>query len=166
MKTAIPRLRANQTANISIKIRIGISCRFKRFWVIVGSQRRRPGAGKPLWRFPFAYALATSAAPGLTRLAWPAVGKFHALRHNGQPWESEQQLQKQSSHFLAKLSKEGVVEPGLTLHGLRVTFAAEINRVTGANDDQIAAAVGDRDARMGAHYTRHVEQEARSLPTS
>lgn len=82
-----------------------------------------------------------------------------ALRFNGQPWESEAQLQKQSSNFLAKLTKKGLVEPGLTLHGLRVSFAAEIKRVTGASDAQIARALGDRDDRMGGHYTRHVEQE-------
>lgn len=52
---------------------------------------------------------------------------------------------------------------GLTEHGLRATFAAEIKRVTGANDDQVAAALGDRDARMGAHYTRHVEQEQKII---
>jgi integrase len=86
-----------------------------------------------------------------------------ALRHNGQPWDSEGQLQKQSSNFIAKLTRQGVVEPGLTLHGLRVTFAAEIKRITGANDSQIAAALGDRDTSMGAHYTRHVEQEARII---
>lgn len=84
-----------------------------------------------------------------------------ALRFNGQPWESPEQLQKQSSNFLHKLEKDGLVGPGLTLYGLRVTFAAEIKRVTGANDSQVAAALGDRDTRMGAHYTRHVEQEAR-----
>lgn len=84
-----------------------------------------------------------------------------ALRHNGQPWASPEQLQKQSSNFLAKLEKAGAIEPGLTLHGLRVSFAAEIKRVTGANDSQVAAALGDRDTRMGAHYTRHVEQENR-----
>lgn len=84
-----------------------------------------------------------------------------ALRYNGKPWESPEQLQKQSSNFLAKLERDGLVGDGLTLHGLRVTFAAEIKRVTGANDDQVAAALGDRDKRMGAHYTRHVEQENR-----
>lgn len=82
-----------------------------------------------------------------------------ALRFNGKPWESPEQLQKQSSNFLAKLEKKGLIGPGLTLHGLRVSFAAEIKRVTGANDDQVAAALGDRDTRMGRHYTRHVEQE-------
>jgi integrase len=86
-----------------------------------------------------------------------------ALRFNGQPWESASQLQKQSSNFLAKLTAGGVVAPGLTLHGLRVSFAAEIKRITGANDDQVAAALGDRDTRMGAYYTRHVEQEARII---
>jgi len=82
-----------------------------------------------------------------------------ALRYNGKPWESAEQLQKQSSNFLTGLARKGLVGPGLTEHGLRVTFAAEIKRVTGANDDQVAAALGDRDTRMGAHYTRHVEQE-------
>lgn len=84
-----------------------------------------------------------------------------ALRYNGKPWESPEQLQKQSSNFLAKLESKGLIEPGLTLHGLRVSFAAEIKRVTGANDDQVAAALGDRDTKMGKHYTRHVEQENR-----
>jgi integrase len=82
-----------------------------------------------------------------------------ALRYNGQPWASAEQLQKQSSNFLTKLARDGLVGAGLTEHGLRVTFAAEIKRITGANDDQVAAALGDRDTRMGAHYTRHVEQE-------
>jgi integrase len=86
-----------------------------------------------------------------------------AVRFNGQPWESAEQLQKQSSNFLGKLTRDGLVGPGLTEHGLRVTFACEIKRVTGANDDQVAAALGDRDARMGDHYTRHVEQEARII---
>lgn len=82
-----------------------------------------------------------------------------AIKRNGKPWESEEQLQKRSSNFLTGLAKNGLVGPGLTEHGLRVTFAAEIKRVTGANDDQVAAALGDRDTKMGAHYTRHVEQE-------
>ena len=86
-----------------------------------------------------------------------------AARYNGQPWESAEQLQKQSSNFLTKLARDGIVPPGLTEHGLRATFAAEIKRVTGANDDQVAAALGDRDARMGAHYTRHVEQEQKII---
>lgn len=62
-----------------------------------------------------------------------------ALRNNGKPWESEEQLQKRSSNFLTGLARKGLVGPGLTEHGLRATFAAEIKRVTGANDDQVEA---------------------------
>jgi integrase len=91
---------------------------------------------------------------GLTRTS-PNI----SVRKNGQPWRSAYALQKRSSAFLTKLAKDGIVGKGLTEHGLRATFAAEIKRITGANDDQVAAALGDRDARMGAHYTRHVEQE-------
>ena len=81
----------------------------------------------------------------------------------GQPWSSEEQLQKRSSNFLTGLAAKGLVGPGLTEHGLRATFAADIKRVTGANDDQVAAALGNRDARTGGHYTRHVEQESKIL---
>lgn len=84
-----------------------------------------------------------------------------ALRFNGKSWASPEQLQKQSSNFLRGLASKGLVGPGLTEHGLRATFASEIKRVTGANDDQVAAALGDRDTKMGKHYTRHVEQENR-----
>jgi integrase len=85
-----------------------------------------------------------------------------ALR-KGKPWETPYKLQKASSNFLTQLARDGLVGPGLTEHGLRVTFAAEIKRLTGANDDQVAAALGDRDSRMGAHYTRHVDQENKIL---
>lgn len=50
----------------------------------------------------------------------------------------------------------------MTLHGLRVTYAAGLSR-DGANTGDVAAALGDRDERMGAHYTRHVENEARVI---
>lgn len=82
-----------------------------------------------------------------------------ALKRDGKPWKDEEQLQKRSSNFLGALARKGLVGSGLTEHGLRATFSCEIKRVTGANDDQVAAALGDRDARMGGHYTRHVEQE-------
>lgn len=93
----------------------------------------------------------------------PRLADEIAIRKNGKPWASPKQLQNRSANFLASLERKGLVGSGLTLHGLRVTFAAEIKRVTGANDDQVAAALGDRDTRMGAHYTRHVEQENKLL---
>ena len=86
-----------------------------------------------------------------------------ALRRNGKPWESAYQLQKESSRFLTKLAKKGLVGKGLTEHGLRATFAAARKREAGANDSQVAAALGDRDSRMGAHYTRHVENEIKVI---
>jgi integrase len=85
-----------------------------------------------------------------------------ALRYNGQPWESAEQLQKQSSNFLAKLTAKGLVGAGLTEHGLRATFAAARKREQRASDSEVAAALGDRDPRMGAHYSRHVESELKT----
>lgn len=87
---------------------------------------------------------------------------FIATKHNGQPWKNEEQLQKAVSNWLSALEAKGLVGEGLTLHGLRVTFAAALKR-DGANTSNVAAALGDRDERMGAHYTRHVENEARVI---
>lgn len=83
-----------------------------------------------------------------------------ATKHNGTPWRDEEQLQKAVSNFLKGLEREGKVGAGLTLHGLRVTYAAALRR-SGAQSSDVAAALGDRDERMGEHYTRHVENEAR-----
>jgi integrase len=85
-----------------------------------------------------------------------------ATKPKGGPWPSEAQLQKQFSNWMAGLEKRGVVSDGLTLHGLRVTYAAALKR-GGANTSNVAAALGDRDERMGAHYTRHVENEAKVI---
>jgi integrase len=85
-----------------------------------------------------------------------------ALRFNGQPWESAEQLQKQSSNFLKKLEVKGLVSSGLTEHGLRATIAAARKREQRASDSDVAAALGDRDPRMGAHYSRHVEKELKT----
>jgi integrase len=82
-----------------------------------------------------------------------------ALRSNGKPWESAEQLQKLSSAFLTGLARDGQVGAGLTEHGLRATFAAARKRERRASDSEVAAALGDRDTRMGAHYTRHIENE-------
>jgi integrase len=89
---------------------------------------------------------------------------YIATRHNGQPWRDEEQLQKQVSNFLTGMARKGLVGDGLTLHGLRVTYAAGIKRAAAkrkgsVSNAAIAAALGDRDERMGAHYTRHVENE-------
>lgn len=82
-----------------------------------------------------------------------------ALRSNGKPWESAEQLQKLSSAFLTGLARKGLIGAGLTEHGLRATFAAARKRERRASDSEVAAALGDRDTRMGAHYTRHIENE-------
>jgi integrase len=85
-----------------------------------------------------------------------------ATRASGQPWDSEKQMQWTVSHFLRGLEEAGKIGSGTTLHGLRVTYAADLRR-NGAATSDVAAALGDRSERMGEHYTRHVENEARVI---
>lgn len=85
-----------------------------------------------------------------------------ATRKDGTPWRHEKQLQTAMSNWLKRLERDGVTGTGLTLHGLRVTYAAGLRR-DGADASDVAAALGDRTPRMGEHYTRHVENEARVI---
>lgn len=85
-----------------------------------------------------------------------------ATRADGSPWEDEKQMQTAVSHFLRGLEDTSAVEPGATLHGLRVSYAAGLRR-DGAETDDVAAALGDRSQRMGEHYTRHVENEGKVI---
>jgi hypothetical protein len=85
-----------------------------------------------------------------------------ATRADGMSWKHEKQLQTAFSNWLKALERSGIVAPGLTLHGLRVTYAAWLRR-EGADASDVAAALGDRTPRMGEHYTRHVEKEARVI---
>lgn len=85
-----------------------------------------------------------------------------ATKPDGTPWDNEVQMQTLVSHFLRGLEKDGKIDPGTTLHGLRVTYAAALRR-DGVGTGDVAAALGDRSERMGAHYTRHVENEAKVI---
>jgi site-specific recombinase XerD len=85
-----------------------------------------------------------------------------ATRNGGTPWKDEKQMQTAVSHFLRGIEATSAVEPGATLHGLRVSFAAELGR-DGASDGDVAAALGDKSERMGKHYTRHVENETKVI---
>lgn len=94
---------------------------------------------------------------GLTRSAL-----YIATKKDGSPWKHEKQMQTAFSNWLKGLERAGIVGPGLTLHGIRVTYAAGLSR-DGASTGDVAAALGDRDERMGKHYTRHVENEVKVI---
>lgn len=91
-----------------------------------------------------------------------ATSTFIATKRNGTPWENEKQMQTAVSHFLKRMEREGKANEGITLHGLRSTFAAALRR-DGADVGMVASALGDRSDRMGAHYTRHVEREQKVI---
>ena len=67
-------------------------------------------------------------------------------------------MQTRVSHWLRDQERKGLIGAGTTLHGLRVSYAAWWKRM-GASDEEIARLIGDKSTRMGAHYSRHVEDE-------
>lgn len=83
-------------------------------------------------------------------------------RQDGTPWTDEKQMQTAVSHYLRDLEASGEIGAGTTLHGLRTSYAADLSR-NGADTGDVAAALGDKSERMGAHYTRHVENETKVI---
>lgn len=83
-------------------------------------------------------------------------------RQDGTPWDDEKQMQTAVSHYLRDQEALGNIGAGTTLHGLRTSYAAGLKR-NGADTGDVAAALGDKSERMGAHYTRHVENEAKVI---
>jgi len=81
-----------------------------------------------------------------------------AIRDDGSLWESEKDMQTRVSHWLRDRERAGKIGSGTTLHGLRVSYAAWWKR-NGASDEEVARLIGDKSVQMGAHYTRHVEDE-------
>ncbi|NTG00044.1 phage integrase family protein [Agrobacterium rhizogenes] len=96
----------------------------------------------------------------LDGLAKPAL--VICTRQDGTPWIDEKQMQTSVSHYLREQEALGNIGAGTTLHGLRTSYAADLSR-HGADTAGVAAALGDKSERMGAHYTRHVENETRVI---
>lgn len=53
-------------------------------------------------------------------------------RADGRAWAGEVQMQTDVSHYPRALEKDGKIGAGTTLHGLRVTYAADL-RGSGAD---------------------------------
>lgn len=83
-------------------------------------------------------------------------------KQDGTPWDDEKQMQTSVSHYLRDQEVLGNIGAGTTLHGLRTSYAADLSR-HGADTGDVAAALGDKSERMGAHYTRHVENETKVI---
>lgn len=83
---------------------------------------------------------------------------FLCINSLGRPWKIENSLQRSSSDYLTGFARKGIIEPGLTLHGLRVSFVSSIKRA-GGDDRMVADPTGEQSISMGVRYTRHVVKE-------
>jgi hypothetical protein len=74
----------------------------------------------------------------------------------GAPW-TENGFRSSFFKHIQKLEKARSVEPGLTFHGLRTSFAEEA-RYNGFDSRTIADALAQRDAKSAEHYTRNADR--------
>lgn len=73
------------------------------------------------------------------------------VNSRGEPW-TEMGFSASIKKFFAECEKRGIAEPGLTMHGLRHSVAAEL-RSQGYTLDQIKDYLGQETAEMAAHYS-------------
>lgn len=75
------------------------------------------------------------------------------------------------NRFIRRLEGEGLVQPGLTFHGLRHTYGTALKEL-GLGDAEVAALLGHSDERSARTYTRtaskrvHAEKGMRELEKS
>jgi integrase len=74
----------------------------------------------------------------------------------GTPW-TEDGFRASFFKLIRKLEAAGIVQPGLTFHGLRTSYA-EAAADRGFNSREIAHALAQRDTKSADHYTRNVDQ--------
>jgi integrase len=77
------------------------------------------------------------------------------LNTRGKPW-TVNGLTVMLVKLFADLETRGMVEPGLTLHGLRHSVATDLRNL-GYSDEQIKDYVGHETAQQTAHYSSHAD---------
>jgi integrase len=63
--------------------------------------------------------------------------------------------------MIRALEEEGLVEPGLTFHGLRHTVAALLAE-RGVSTADIAAVLGQKSSKTAAHYADRADRSRRA----
>lgn len=107
---------------------------------------RRAKTGEPLfWPVPQTLDAILCAAPSHDAITLCA-------NSYGRPWSLDG-FRASWRPLRIKLEKEGKIEPGLTLYGLRHTVAV-ILRESGHDERTIADALGQRTIEMARHYAR------------
>jgi integrase len=78
----------------------------------------------------------------------------------GRPW-TESGFRASFRKELQKLAAAGLVQPGLTFHGLRHTVATVLVEA-GVSAEDVAAVLGQRTSKMAEHYSREADRSRRS----
>jgi integrase len=79
---------------------------------------------------------------------------------HGQPWTQNGFLSSFRKQ-LKKLEARGLIEPGLTFHGLRHTVATVLAEA-GVSAEDIASVLGQRSSKMADHYSSQADRSRRS----
>lgn len=90
---------------------------------------------------------------------------FIATNQNGEPFAEANTLQTRSSAFLRGLANDGLVGPGLTLHGLRHTVGKAIAD-GGGSLRAIQSALSHKSTRMALYYSEHADRKRALLESA
>lgn len=82
------------------------------------------------------------------------------VNSRGRPW-SQDGFRASFFKMLRELEKEGLIDPGLTFHGLRHTVASLLAE-RGVSTDDIAAVLGQKSSKVAAHYADRADRSRRA----
>jgi integrase len=82
------------------------------------------------------------------------------VNSQGRPW-SQDGFRASFFKMIKALEAEGLVEPGLTYHGLRPTVAS-LMAERGVSMEDIAAVLGQKSSRVAAHYAARADRSRRA----
>jgi len=90
----------------------------------------------------------------------PKLGLTIVTKQDGQPLTAEG-LSSNFDRHKERLLKKGLIQPGLTMHGLRHT-AATFLATLGYEEENVAAVTGHATMEMARHYTRQHDRRERA----
>lgn len=82
----------------------------------------------------------------------------------GRPW-TQDGFRTSFFKMIKELENQGLVDSGLTYHGLRHTVAALLAEHEGVSNEDIAAVLGQKSSKMAAHYSERADRKRRANAT-
>jgi integrase len=82
----------------------------------------------------------------------------------GRPW-TQDGFRTSFFKMIKEMENQGLVDSGLTYHGLRHTVASLLAEHEGVSNEDVAAVLGQKSSKIAAHYSERADRKRRASAT-